>query len=104
MGKAAGGLLCTRVCFPSHLTHAQLGGLKGWQAKTVKKTVKETGIFTAVTIMEQFVLLQRSIWGTAAAHGQVDINFFCICSVLVSLLGSLGMGRSYFVLADSQLG
>lgn len=78
--------------------------VEGMASQNSKKTVKETGIFTAVTIMEQFVLLQRSIWGTAAAHGQVDINFFCICSVLVSLLGSLGMGRSCFVLADSQLG
>lgn len=57
-----------------------------------------------VTIMEQFVLPQRSVWDTAAAHGQVDVKFSSIWPVLVSLLGNLGMARSYFVLADSQPG
>lgn len=50
------------------------GELKGSQIKTVK----ERGIFTMVTIMEQFVLPQRSAWGAAAAHGQVDVRFSSI--------------------------
>lgn len=75
------------------------GGLKGsWT-----ETANERGIFTMVTIMEQFVLPQTSVWGTAAAHGQVDVRFSSICPVLASLL-SLGVGRSCLVPAHSQLG
>lgn len=91
--------LCKGVLSQS-LDPCPAGGLKGSWAKTVK----ERGISTMVTIMEQFVLPQRSVWGTAAACDQVDVRFSSICPTLIPFLGNLGMGRSCFFLADSQPG